>query len=306
VADAPIRYQSNDEDSARWNGFPFREGDIVISTRSKSGTTWMQMICALLIFQTPELPQPLGTLSPWLDWKIEPLDDVVARLQAQPHRRFVKTHTPLDGVVLDDRATYIVVARDPRDMYISLYHQGANIDRGAVRRMLGQPEPTEPVAGTPSRPLDEALQRWIDDDSSPQERMDGIRGVFHHATDAWTRQQERPNVILVHYSDLLADLEGEMRTLAARLGVDVPSARWPVLVDAATFTAMRDRATTLVPDGGGVLKDVNAFFRKGTAGSWRELMTDDQLTHYEQRVAELAPPDVVAWLHHGAGAAGLR
>ena len=45
----PQRYESDDEDSARWIGFPFRAGDIVISTRSKSGTTWMQMICALLV-----------------------------------------------------------------------------------------------------------------------------------------------------------------------------------------------------------------------------------------------------------------
>jgi aryl sulfotransferase len=67
-----VRYQSPDEDSARWSGFPFRDGDIVISTRSKTGTTWVQMICALLIFQTPELPAPLAELSPWVDWLILP------------------------------------------------------------------------------------------------------------------------------------------------------------------------------------------------------------------------------------------
>jgi len=64
---APHRYRSPDEDSARWLDFPFRQGDIVISTRSKSGTTWAQMICALLVFQSADLPAPLGHLSPWLD-----------------------------------------------------------------------------------------------------------------------------------------------------------------------------------------------------------------------------------------------
>ena len=58
-----MRYVSPDEDSGRWDGFPFREGDIVISTRSKSGTTWMQMICALLVFRTAELPAKLSVLS---------------------------------------------------------------------------------------------------------------------------------------------------------------------------------------------------------------------------------------------------
>jgi aryl sulfotransferase len=65
MAQEPVRYLSGDEDSARWAGFPFRAGDIVISTRSKTGTTWVQMICALLIFQTPQLPAPLGRISPW-------------------------------------------------------------------------------------------------------------------------------------------------------------------------------------------------------------------------------------------------
>src|ERR1700690_701421 len=109
MASAPVRYQSPDEDSGRWLGFPFRDGDIVISTRSKTGTTWVQMICALLIFGTPELPAPLAELSPWLDHLIEPRDAVYARLAAQEgHRRFIKTHTPLDGIPVDPRATYLV------------------------------------------------------------------------------------------------------------------------------------------------------------------------------------------------------
>ena len=62
----PYRYVNDEEDSARWTGFPFRDGDIVISTRSKTGTTWVQMICALLVFQTPELPEPVARLSPGL------------------------------------------------------------------------------------------------------------------------------------------------------------------------------------------------------------------------------------------------
>ena len=296
-----MRYQSDDEDSGRWLEFPFRRGDIVISTRSKSGTTWMQMICALLVFQTPELPEPLGDLSPWLDAKTAPLDDLVGRLEAQDHRRFIKTHTPLDGVVLDKRATYIVVARDPRDMYISLYHQGNNIDRDAVRRLLGRSEPTRPETPTPRRPLGEALQRWIDNDADPQQSMDSIRGVFHHVTDAWQRQRdaspEGPTVILIHYSDLLADLDGQMRHVADLLGVAVPRHGWPALVEAATFASMSARAASLAPGGGGVLKDVGAFFRHGRSGGWRDQMTDEQVRRYDQRVAGLAPPEVLQWLH---------
>jgi hypothetical protein len=146
VSRQPSRYLSSEEDSDRWRGFEFRAGDIVISTRSKSGTTWVQMICALLVLQTPDLPAPLGRLSPWMDWLVEPLDEVRERLAAQPHCRFIKTHTPLDGVPEDPRVTYIVAARHPLDMAVSLYHQGGNLDRERLRHLTGAAEPDGPRA----------------------------------------------------------------------------------------------------------------------------------------------------------------
>ncbi len=171
VLEQPVRYQSDDEDSARWEGFSFRPGDIVISTRSKSGTTWMQMICALLIFQTPELPAPLAALSPWLDWVITPREQVVARLGAQTHRRFIKTHTPLDGLPLDQRVTYIVVGRHPLDLAVSRYHQAANIDRDRVRALSGISGPD--VARDPMKPLHEWLVAWIDSADRRADRPPG-------------------------------------------------------------------------------------------------------------------------------------
>jgi aryl sulfotransferase len=289
----PIRYRSADEDSGRWAGFEFRPGDIVISTRSKSGTTWMQMICALLVFQTPDLPAPLGQLSPWLDFLATPLDEVLARLAAQQHRRFIKTHTPLDGIPLDRRATYIVVARHPLDMAVSLYHQSDNIDRARMRELAGQPEPTEPPR--PRRPLKPWLLSWIDSDDDPRQEMDSLPGVMWHLSDAWARHGE-PNVLLFHYGDLSADLAGQMRRLAGELDITVPGPAWPGLVDAATFEQMRAGADRLVP-GGGVLKSSAAFFRRGSSGAGRELLTDGEFGHYLARAAQLAPPDLLAWLH---------
>ena len=296
MASPPFRYRSPEEDSARWLGFPFRDGDIVISTRSKTGTTWVQMICALLIFQDPALPAPLGRLSPWLDHLVRPVDEVYAQLAAQPHRRFIKTHTPLDGIPLDARATYLVTARHPLDMAVSLYHQGDNIDRARVRQLTGQPEP----AGAPrSRPpLHDWLLGWIADDADPRQQLDSLPGVLWHLADAWSRR-DQPNVALMRYEDLLADLAGQMRDLASRLGIDVPAAAWAPLVRAATFESMSGQADTIAPAC--VLKSSAAFFRRGTAGAAREILGDDELTAYEARAAELAPPDLLTWLHTPGG-----
>lgn len=286
-----VRYVSDDDDSARWDGFPFRDGDIVISTRSKSGTTWMQMVCALLVFQRPDLPVPLSELSPWIDHRIEPVADVFARLERQRHRRFVKTHTPLDGISIDGRATYIVVGRHPLDMAVSLYHQGDNLDRRRLAELTGEPErPRQP------RPdVHDWLVSWTQADTSPVEQPDSLVGVLHHLSDAWSRDSS--NVLLVHYDDLLADLDGEMRRVAHRLGIEVPEHVWPVLVEAATFDRMRSRSEELTPNTLGVLKDPSRFFRSGRSGAGSEMLAPDELAAYNERVRALAPADLVAWLH---------
>jgi aryl sulfotransferase len=294
MPEVPTHYRSVDEDSARWLGFPFRDGDIVISTRSKSGTTWAQMICALLVFGSPGLPAPLSELSPWLDWLITPRDEVVGRLSAQGHRRFIKTHTPLDGVPIDPRATYIVVARHPLDMAVSLYHQGDNLDHDRLRQLTGHSEPVRPPSPRP--PLREWLLSWIDQDVEPNAQLDSLPGVMWHLSDAWARRGEE-NIVLVHYDDLSTDLEGEMRRIAARLGISIPSQTWPELVEAATFDRMRARAPQLVPDPAGLFKDNAAFFRRGRSGSGREVLTAEELAHYRDRATRLAPSDLVAWLH---------
>jgi hypothetical protein len=103
----------------------------------------------------------------------------------------------------------------------------------------------------------------------------------------------------VRYDDLSADLEGEMRRLAARLGIAVPSAAWPDLVEAATFEHMRARARQLAPDPAGIFKDTAAFFRRGVSGAGAELLTAEELAKYRARVAQLASPELLAWLHHG-------
>jgi aryl sulfotransferase len=290
----PVRYQSAEEDSARWTGFPFRSGDIVISTRSKTGTTWVQMICALLVFQTADLPAPLGRLSPWLDHLVTPKEEVYALLEAQDHRRFIKTHTPLDGIPLDRHATYLVTARHPLDMAVSLYHQGDNIDRERVRQLTGQPEPAAPPARR--LPLRDWLLRWIDRDKyPPREDLDSLPGVMWHLCDAWARRGE-PNVQLIHYDDLSADLEGQMRRLAAQLGIAVPEPTWPGLVHAASFEQMRAKSSQMV-SAAGVLKSSAAFFRRGTSGAGAEILAPEEIAHYHARAAQLAPPDILAWLN---------
>ncbi|HKY13447.1 MAG TPA: sulfotransferase domain-containing protein [Microthrixaceae bacterium] len=277
----------------RWRGFEHRAGDIVISTRSKCGTTWMQMICALLVFQTPDLPAPLTEISPWLDWDVEPLDTVTERLAAQLHRRIIKTHTPLDGIPLHSEVTYVVVGRNPLDVAVSLYHHSANLNRARMAELAGKPA-TEP----PTRSMADWLQHWISTDAPPEVELETLRGLVHHIRDASARMGDL-DVVLVHYQDLTDDTDREMRSLAARLDIAVDDSAWPELVAAATFDSMKRRARWHAPDQLGVLRDPDAFFRSGGVGEGSSMLTDDELRAYEQRVGELAERDLARWLDRG-------
>jgi len=300
---AKVRYSNLVFDSSRWDGFRFRPDDIVISTPPKCGTTWTQMMCAVLIFQTTTFDQPLDMLSPWLDMLTRDRDSVVAELEAQTHRRFIKSHTPLDGLPFDERVTYICVSRDPRDVALSWDNHMANMD---VMRLLAAREAAvglDDVAdllaqGPPVRPEAEIdrFWGWIDGESAAIGTA-SLQGTLHHLQSFWEKRDE-PNVVLLRYEDFQADLEGEMRRLARRIAVDVPEGLWPQLVEAATFHKMRARADITAPEVRESLwHDNTQFFHRGTCGQWRALLDEEGVARYERRLTELADPELVAWIH---------
>ncbi|GAA2330046.1 glycolipid sulfotransferase [Streptomyces violaceusniger] len=303
MTEAPRRYLSPEHNSVRWDDFPLRDGDIVVSTPPKSGTTWVQMMCALLIFQTPDLPQPLEVLSPWLDqppWldRMRSQEEVYARLAEQEHRRVIKTHTPLDGLPLDPRVSYIVVARHPLDRALSVYHQTANLDLERVYAAQDGSDPQSRQSPPPLPSMREWLQHWclpqpIDDQGIAV--PESLHQTVHHLYDAWNRQTQ-PNVRLLHYVDLCANLSGQMAALAEWLGITVNESVWPELVKAATFDEMKSRAERLAPDTE-LLKDPAKFFRSGRSGGSRDFLTEDDLDAYRKRVGDLAPKPFLDWLH---------
>jgi aryl sulfotransferase len=119
-------YQNHHLDSTRWNYFEHRPDDIVISTSYKAGTTWMQTIMGHLLHPDLDLPMPVTEMFPWLDMRLMPLELVLNQLAAQTSRRCVKTHLPLDGLPYRSDVRYVVVARDARDVFMSLMNHWGN------------------------------------------------------------------------------------------------------------------------------------------------------------------------------------
>jgi aryl sulfotransferase len=291
-------YQNILTDSARWDDIELRDGDIVISPPPKCGTTWTQMICALLIFQSTDFPRPLDAMSLWPDYLLHPREEVVAELAAQRHRRFMKTHTPLDGLPYDEKVTYICVARDPRDAAISWDNHLANTDFPTLMELRAAAVGAEeggPPAPLPEPPESARDRFWLWADNS--EDVIGLPSMLHHFSTFW-QMRDQPNVVLLHYQEMTEDLDGTMRRLAARLGIEVPEEKWPELVRAASFGEMRSRADELAPEAK-IYIDRKEFFHRGTSGQWRELLGPDDLRRYQERVQKLAEPELVDWVHGG-------
>ncbi len=291
-------------DSARWEGFEFRDDDIVIATPAKCGTTWMQNIVAMLVLGTTDLDRPITEISPWLDMLTRPLDEVEALLDAQEHRRFIKTHTPLDGMPVDDRVTYLCVLRHPLQVAQSDADHGENVDRDRIVPLRGEVAGFDDLADLPPPPERsddprERMLQWIDDPTEYGSPGGGVslRLLVNHARTFWERR-DRPNVHLFHYSDLRRDLAGQMRRVAGILDLPIPG-DFDRYVEAATFDRMKASADRTAPDAEfGTWKSNADFFRSPTDRTW-DFMTDDDLAHFETTLVETAGPDLAAFMCNG-------
>jgi hypothetical protein len=58
----------------------------------------------------------------------------------------------------------------------------------------------------------------------------------------WWERRHLRNVLLVHFNDLKADLDGEMRRIAAFVGAEIDPRHWSDQVARCTFEAMKRRA----------------------------------------------------------------
>lgn len=296
------RYRGFICDSARWEHLVLRPDDIIITTPAKCGTTWLQTIVGMLVLGRVDLGAPLGELSPWLDMQTRPIDEVVALLDAQQHRRWIKTHTPLDGLPVSDAVTYLCCVRHPLDVALSDFDHRQNMDteHAAALRLAAAGDADLAELPPIERPTEPAayLRWWIDDETPPTGSTVNLAEVAAQAAGYWAARH-RPNVHLFHYADLVADRPGQARRIADALAFDPPPELLEAVVAASGIDAMRSRASDLAPDAHlGLWRDDRAFFRQGGRRAWAELLTDDGLAHHQERLLALVGPEVAAWLHH--------
>jgi hypothetical protein len=293
------RYRGHFADSARWERFTLRPDDVIITTPSKCGTTWMQTIVGMLLHDRVELGAPISMISPWLDMLLHSDDEVFGILEAQTGRRFIKSHTPLDGIPLHSTVTYIAVVRHPLDVALSDLDHGENmrVEHALELRnaAVGEPDLSDIVREkAPDDPAE--YLRWFIDTHEPPSGS-GPYGLEDYCQQVLTYWDARgaPNVHLFHYADLWADLDGQMRRVADLLGVSVDESRWLEFVAGATLSSMRARAADTAPNAHqGLWESPERFFRSGGTRDWASLLSKDEIAHFERRMHDLAG-DAAPW-----------
>lgn len=300
-------------DSHRWDAFKPRHDDIIIATYPKCGTTWTQRIIDLLVFQDPE-PRPILDIAPWLDARFfAPIEDDLATLEAQTHRRFIKSHLPFDALPVYEGAKYIHVARDGRDAFLSWHNHMSGFTPEARMRVatviLNDPLLAPMMAGGPPPPTPEDpqvyFQTWIAEAEEEARMGPGANLSYFDFENTYWAERHRANLLFVHYNDLKSDLPGEMRRISDFLEIDTPADRLSVLAEAARFDAMKANGEALLPRIGDMFDNGSQrFLNKGSNGRWRDVLTDADLARYEAVFRRKVSQACADWLEHGRLGAG--
>lgn len=276
-------------DSTVWNELTPRPDDIVISTYAKSGTTWTQQIVGQLIFAGDPNVET-HALSPWVDLRVPPKEVKVPELEAQTHRRFLKTHLPVDALTWWPNAKYIYIGRDGRDVVWSMHNHHMTANEAWYAALNDTPGRVGPPIGPPNPDPRGYFFEWLEKDGHPF-------WPFWENVRSWWEVRNEPNVKLIHFNDLKRDMEGQIRALAEFLEIDPPASAWPSILKHCSFEHMKAHAEKVAPlggalwDGGG-----RSFINKGSNGRWRDVLTPADCALYEARAEAELGKDCAAWL----------
>lgn len=294
--EATRQYDSIFFESTRWREFEMRPDDIVVATPYKAGTTWTQNIVLQLIHQD-FVQRDIWGISPWLDMGLNPWDEIKSKFDAQTHRRVIKSHLPFDGLHFDTDAKYIFVGRDPRDIFMSLWNFYYSFGPELFQPIEGKDFPPLP---RPPATEQELWDIWINRGYFDWE-SDGYPfwSVFHQTAN-WWEERGRPNVLFLHYANMLSDPKAEIERIAKFLEIDVDAKMVDKIAEFTSFKSMKKNADKIDPTS--TLKGgAKTFFHKGKNGRWANVLSEAQLAKYDVAAEQKFTPECRRWVEEGRG-----
>ncbi|XP_075686969.1 sulfotransferase 1C2-like isoform X2 [Rhinoderma darwinii] len=261
------------ENWANVQRFQAREGDLLIDTYPKSGTTWISEIVDLILHNGDNKKTQRGAIYervPFLEYAVPEMPTGTESLNAMESPRLIKSHLPvhlMPNSFWEKNCKVIYVARNPKDVLVSYYH--------FHRMAIVHPDP-----GT----FEEYLQKFIEGKISYGSWGD-------HVKDWWKIRQQR-NILYLFYEDMLEDPKCEIRKVMKFLGTDLSEDVLEKIHQSTTFKAMKENHMANYRTIPSTVMDhtISPFMRKGTCGDWKRHFTvaQNQLfdEYYEREMAD--------------------
>ncbi|CAI0378302.1 unnamed protein product [Linum tenue] len=250
------------------SGFEPRNDDILLTSFTKTGTTWLKAVCYNI------LDKEVG-------------EDLLA--EKNPHEvvptlgnTFLKDQIQriyLPEAVRESGCKFVYVARNPKDTVVSMWHfYNKLFTRG----------------GSESFPLERAVESFCSG-AVP------FGPFYEHVVGYWEESRRRPEeVLFLKYEDLCREPKEQVRKLASFMG-KAGGDDDEVVVEKVLWRSSLGRLKELEVNKNGVLELVRVpnahFFRKGTVGDWKNYLTPrmaeriDQLTQFKLQGTGLSLDD---------------
>ena len=239
------------------------EHDVIVATYAKSGTNWMMQIAHQLLFHGkgefehihdvvpwPDSPPPLGKYA-------IPVEDPSVWMASPEKKRVIKTHLNWEQIPYSEKARYIAVIRDPKDVFVSNYFFAKAI-------------------GGPAIP---PLKTWYRMFVSESFLVGGSWAV--NAAGYWA-QRNRPNVLVLSFKSMKQDLAGTVRRVAEFLDVRVGDEVIESVCAQAGFAYMKGIDSKFSVWKMTPWSSQGSMMRKGVQGGSSELLSAEQQRHIDR------------------------
>ncbi|MBU2713856.1 sulfotransferase domain-containing protein [Zooshikella harenae] len=293
-------YHNHLLDSSRWEFYTPKDDDIIVCSSYKSGSIWLQYILKNLVnyHQNNNLKSPL--FLSWIDYRGNAPDSLKNYL-AKPERRVLKSHLPLDGIPYFPQVKYIVLARDPRDVCLSLWDYYTTISPSFLQLINESIPSTYQPLPSPPASLSTFWQQWLTKGAFPwQHEGYPFWGNMYH-TQSWWNYRHLENILFVHYNDLLANLAQEINVLARFIDTDLKKVAH--VAQRCTFSVMKKNARFIIPEAEHIFANgAESLINKGRNGRWLGRLSEDDLALVEIATVANLNQECGLWIEKGRAA----
>ena len=270
-----IVIKSELQNSTIWDLIKPRNTDIVISSCYKSGTTLTQQIVNLMVNGHDDF-ESLHDLSPWVEEIfITTPENKKSWIESLSSPRILKSHLLFEALPCYPEWKYIYLVRDGRDVGLSLYHHYKSF----LPEYLNENLPQDFVA-------------FWDDFVETKEDINQYWSYWKHIK-SWWQVRNLPNVLLVHYHNLIYDKSQEIDRISEFLNLNINSSKKEMVLEKSSLEYMKSNWQKFQQKG---VFQPNTFINKGVNGRWHNLLTTEQLKRYEIIMSEELETECAKWV----------